>query len=136
MAQEVDKEIEDEELTWEDKDILLGDLFQRDLRAVFFNGPRPIRFAMRPRYGKKSVLYKRRWIYIAGMMSFEPLNTIFGRNFHKLYQIRVISKIEKKRNSDICVLRRNFKREVRSTKPGAIFDISCAYFYRRSRVCG
>ena len=50
---------------------------------------------MRPRYGKKSVLYKRRWVYIAGMMSFEPLNTIFGRNFHKLYQIRVISKIEK-----------------------------------------
>ena len=50
-------------------------------RAVFFNGPRTIRFAMRPRYGKKSVLYKRRWVYIAGMMSFEPLSTIFGRKF-------------------------------------------------------
>ena len=42
-----------------------------------FSGPAMIQFAMRPRYGKKSTLYKRRWVYIAGMRSFGPLKTIF-----------------------------------------------------------
>ena len=43
----------------------------------FFNGPAMIQFAMQPRHGKKSTLYKRRWVYIAGMRSFGPLKTIF-----------------------------------------------------------
>ena len=32
-----------------------------------FSGPAMIQFAMRPRYGTKSTLYKRRWVFIAGM---------------------------------------------------------------------
>ena len=43
----------------------------------FLNGAEMIHFAMRPRYGKKSILCKRSWVYIAGMRSFGPLKTIF-----------------------------------------------------------
>ena len=105
-------------------------------RAVFFNGPRTIRFAMRPRYGKKSILYKRRWVYIAQGMSFEPQRRYFGKNCHKFLHIRIISKIEKERISGICVLRRNLKSEVRSRQPEVYFDVSRACFTPRSRVCG
>jgi len=94
---------------------------RRDMRAVFFNGPAMIQFAMRPRYGKKSTLYKRRWVYIAGMRSFGPLKTYFGENCYKFLHIRIIPKIEKERISGICVLRRNLKSEVRSRQPEVFF---------------
>ena len=49
-----------------------GQFFLTDRKVLFSS-----RFAMRPRYGKKSILYKPRWVYIAGMRPFEPVKTIF-----------------------------------------------------------